>query len=261
MSTCAEKRNTFCIDRINRLLHQRVRRLVFLWQKAGNAAFKQGTNDDGGSVNYVTLPRSCVSLQVFDARNFVVYSAQIFNPASMKVIFCSIIPIVALCMAGALNMSRLPAVPVSVKTDTVVHTGIPVKIHASKMWTDNATLHLGETLILHFSTPNDPYLGVIDPLGHFFYLVYPADANDGALQPFADSETFASIQTLFLNTTTLEADPYTYGVYTNQPVFTVSGDYTFILGENLHVDEPGLLHPVVIHYLHRPNESHAVAAN
>ncbi len=179
----------------------------------------------------------------------------------MKVILSSTIPVVVLCMAGALSMSRLPAIPVSVSTDTLVVTKVPAIKHASKMWTDNASLHLGETLILHFSTPNDPYLGVIDPTGHFFYLIYPGSASDGALKPFADSETFSSIQTLYLNTTTLEADPYTYGVYTNQPVFTVSGNYTFIIGENLHVDEPGVLHPLVIHYVHRPNETQAVATN
>lgn len=174
----------------------------------------------------------------------------------MKVIFSSTIPIVVLCMTGVLNMSRLQDAPLTSKAETAV---VPVTTPALKMWTNNTTLHFGETLSLHFSTPNASCLGVIDPKGHFFYLVYPGDGADIALKPLVDSETFATMQTLELNSATLLADPYTYGVYTNLPVFTVSGNYTFILGENLHIDEPGLLHPLVIHYVHQPAVSSAIA--
>jgi hypothetical protein len=123
--------------------------------------------------------------------------------------------------------------------------------HAPQMWsTATAILYKGETFHLHFSVPNDPYLGLIDPEGHFFYLVFPAETAVGALTPLIESKYFAVLQTLAINTGSLQADPYTYGVYENQPVFTVTGTYTFILGENLHVDDLGLLEKVTVRYVH-----------
>jgi len=123
--------------------------------------------------------------------------------------------------------------------------------HAPQMWaTATATLYKGETFHLHFSVPNDPFLGLIDPRGHFFYLVFPAETAVGALTPLVESKQFTVLQTLAINTGSLQADPYTYGVYENRPVFTVSGTYTFILGENLHVDDLGLLEKVAVRYIH-----------
>ncbi len=60
------------------------------------------------------------------------------------------------------------------------------------------------------------------------------------------------MKTLKISTGQLKADPYTYGVYENQPVFTCDGTYTFILGENLHVDDPALLSKVQVKYVHKP---------
>ena len=122
---------------------------------------------------------------------------------------------------------------------------------APQMWaTATATLYKAETFHLHFSVPNAPFLGVIDPQGHFFYLVFPAETAVGALTPLVESKQFTVLQTLAINTGSLQADPYTYGVYENQPVFTVTGTYTFILGENLHVDNLGLLEKVTVRYVH-----------
>ena len=117
-----------------------------------------------------------------------------------------------------------------------------------KMWANDTSLHQSDTFELHFTIPNAPFLGVVDPKGHFFYLVFPAENTVGALKPLVESKNFIALQTLKINTKTLVADPYIYGLYTNQPVFTTSGNYTFILGENLHVDDPGLLDKVVVHY-------------
>jgi len=78
------------------------------------------------------------------------------------------------------------------------------------------------------------------------------EAAEGNLTPLMDSERFIHISRLQINTARLKADPYIYGVYENQPVFTCSGTYTFILGENLHVDDPSLLSSVQVKYIHRP---------
>lgn len=133
-----------------------------------------------------------------------------------------------------------------------------INVHAypnnPKIWVCSTTFYANETLILHFKPPNAPFLGVIDPQGHFFYLVFPAESAVGSLKPFVGSACFENLRALELNTESLQADPYTYGVYANQYVFTVSGAYTFIMGENLHVDNPGLLSKVVVNYIHRPRK-------
>jgi hypothetical protein len=125
-----------------------------------------------------------------------------------------------------------------------------INLDSQKIWTYNSTLYSNEPLILRFTPPNAPFLGIIDPDGHFFYLVFPAEDAIGDLTPLIGSECLEYLCTLEINTTTLLADPYTYGVYTKQPVFTQSGAYTFIMGKNLHVDNPLLLNKVVIKFIH-----------
>jgi len=115
-----------------------------------------------------------------------------------------------------------------------------------------STLYKNESFHLRFAAPNAPYLGVVDPEGHFFYLVFPAEMTEGQLTPLVDSKTFASTKAITIHTGTLKADPYIYGVYENQRVFTQSGTYTFILGANLHVDDPMLVEKVAVKYVHKP---------
>ncbi|MBK9337406.1 MAG: hypothetical protein IPM98_12895 [Lewinellaceae bacterium] len=160
-------------------------------------------------------------------------------------------------ITAAQSLHLQPA-PVSIKTNYAsVTTEIPFRLILPKMWACNTNLYKNETLVLHFKPPNAPFLGVIDPQGHFFYLVYPAESSVGSLTPFVGSACFENIQTLKIDTRSLQADPYTYGVYTNQPVFTMSGDYIFIMGENLHVDDPTLLGKVTVHYKHTLRTSQA----
>ncbi len=119
----------------------------------------------------------------------------------------------------------------------------------SKIWVDNKILRSNETLSLHFSAPNPPFLGVIDPDGHFFYIVFPSENSQGELQPVIESKDFVDLQTMLINPQTFTSDPYTYGIYTNMPVFTKSGKYTFIMGDNLHVHDPKLLDKVEVQYI------------
>ncbi len=120
----------------------------------------------------------------------------------------------------------------------------------AQMWAKTSTLYKGESLELQFATPNASFLGVVDPSGHFFYVVFPGDAAVGNLKPLVDSEQFTALKSLKINTRSLKADPYTYGVYNNQRVFTQTGTYTFILGENLHVDDPEFVDKVSVKYVH-----------
>lgn len=122
---------------------------------------------------------------------------------------------------------------------------------APKMWSAHSAIFKGESLELFFAPPNPAYLGVIDPDGRFFYLVFPKESITGNLRPLVDSAQFADMETLVINTATLTADPYTYGVLENQPVFTKTGTYRFVLGENLHVDDESLLEIVKVRYTHK----------
>ena len=145
---------------------------------------------------------------------------------------------------------NVPLVPYftsySTPIDRVVDT-LPTA-NAAKISVNRTIFYEGDTIVLHFSVPNDPYLGVIDPDGHFFYIVFPNDGSTGNLKPYVDSQRFVTMKTMDIRTASFEADPYIYEVDKNRPVFTKSGDYTFIMGQNLHVDDPKLLHNVSIHY-------------
>jgi hypothetical protein len=118
------------------------------------------------------------------------------------------------------------------------------------MWVKTAQVFQGETFYLYFKPPNQPFLGVLDPKGRFFYLVYPGSSSFGNLRPLIESNLFIRLDSLEIPTGIMKADPYAYGVFDNQPVFTHSGHYTFILGDNLHVDDPTDLHKVSINYQH-----------
>ncbi|MCC6461648.1 MAG: hypothetical protein IT260_14330 [Saprospiraceae bacterium] len=184
----------------------------------------------------------------------------------MKVFISVSISAVLLFVAGAWKMQRTQESFASLPSDSPsAGTGSLVEEKVPKMWTNSSTIYKGDSFDLNFSAPNAPFLGVIDPAGHFFYVVFPKEDAVGKLKPLVGSAQFASLHTLKIRTSTLKADPYTYGVYTNQPVFTRSGTYTFILGENLHIDDPNFVDKVVIHYVHsrRParNASTDVAMN
>lgn len=125
--------------------------------------------------------------------------------------------------------------------------GLPVK---ATIWTPSTVVHKDELLTLHFQTPNAPYLGVKTPDGKFFYVVFPHETAVGKLRPLVESTEFKNMQKLCIRLNTFKADPYTYGIYENQPVFTKSGTYRFLLGDNLHTDDPASVASVSIEYRH-----------
>jgi hypothetical protein len=156
----------------------------------------------------------------------------------------SIIPIIGIFL-GSVNYFITPAssVPVAVEQ--------PAVPHQPDMWASQQSLYRGDVLQLHFKAPNPRYLGVVDPDGHFFYVVFPQEATAGFLNPLVSSEHFVHLTALNISTSTFKADPYIYGVTENQPVFTKSGTYTFILGDNLHTHDPGTLKRITVTYQHR----------
>lgn len=176
----------------------------------------------------------------------------------MKTLLSITIPTVTLFVAGAWNLHRTSELHATSPTDVPsVAISAPAAQKTPKMWAKTATLYKGETLELQFTAPNAPYLGVIDPSGHFFYVVFPAESASGQLKPLVDSKHFASMPKLRINTGSFKADPYVYGVYQNERVFTKTGTYTFILGENLHIDDPDFIDKVSVYYSNKVRPANA----
>ena len=179
----------------------------------------------------------------------------------MKLILA--VPAVGLLFTGAFSLTQ------SSQNDYITLSApvseAPAAIKTTKMWAQTASVHKGEKFDLSFETPHAAYLGVIDPSGKFFYIIFPAEPGQGQLKPLVDGSRFTTQSSITINTLTLKADPYTYGVIENQPVFTQSGTYRFILGETLHTDDESSVSIVRVVYNNwkRPSApaAAAIAAN
>ncbi|MEO6190387.1 MAG: hypothetical protein ABIO44_08500 [Saprospiraceae bacterium] len=127
--------------------------------------------------------------------------------------------------------------------------------HGIKISASSKTIYLNEKIELTFSLPHGECLGIIDPAGNFFYVIYPVQFRRGNLYPFITSKQFIKCDKLTLNTSTLKCDPYTYQIFENQIVFKKTGTYKFLLGDNLHVDDEDFLDILKIDYYNyaRPN--------
>ncbi|MCC7244466.1 MAG: hypothetical protein IT269_02210 [Saprospiraceae bacterium] len=136
------------------------------------------------------------------------------------------------------------------QSDTPVNSS--TKNDDPKMWTTADIVYRGEVLNLQFGAPHASRLGVIDPDGHFYYIIYPGDCAADGLKPFLSSEAFAWYTSVKINTTDFQADPYTYGVTQNQTVFTKTGTYRFLLGDNLHTDDEHSVTILNVQYYHTP---------
>lgn len=154
----------------------------------------------------------------------------------MKLILCS--------TANGLFMWGVTMLPFFQMSKTVAADPSTGKV----MWSDQSLVYKGETLTLQFTTPHEKHLGVINPDGQFFYVIFPSSSCSGNLKPLMDSKDFAETRTLQINTATFKADPYRYGVYDNQSVFTKSGTYRFVLGDNLSVHDEAALSVLKIEY-------------
>jgi hypothetical protein len=173
----------------------------------------------------------------------------IWNRTLTDSIFYFMKVILAIPAAGLLLSSAL--LPNSVSDHQGGMPGpAPMEEKTQAIWAESASCHLNENIVLRFSTPHPSYLGVVTPEGKFFYVVFPTSDAVGLLTPLVDSEKFVKMDRLVVTPATLKADPYIYGVTENQPVFTKSGHYTFIMGDNLHIDDPTALFKVKIDYKH-----------
>ncbi len=158
----------------------------------------------------------------------------------------SIIPIIGIFLGGVRYFTATTAPSVDAPAAIV-----QAAEHKPNMWADQQTLYRGDVLQLRFSAPNPRCLGVVNPDGHFFYVVFPQESTSGFLNPLVSSENFVNLTALEIPTSTFKADPYIYGVNENQPVFIKSGTYTFIMGDNLHTHDVEALKRITVVYQHR----------
>jgi hypothetical protein len=172
----------------------------------------------------------------------------------MKLIL--LLPTAGLLFSGAMSLDKMHQSPLVLAEKPAVESAAP------KMWANRSVLYKNETLQLHFTVPHPQYLGVIDPDGRFFYVVFPEESSSGQLKPFVNSEKFETLKTLKIKTSSFKADPYTHGVLENKPVFTKSGTYRFLLGDNLHTDDESAVTILKVNYHHvvRPRPQTAIAA-
>lgn len=158
------------------------------------------------------------------------------------------LPLLGLVATGTWTLNKNNAAPKT--ADPAEPTAVQTSAATPRMWTTDKELYRDETLDLHFAAPNPSFLGVINPDGKFFYVVFPEESAIGKLQPLVSSEAFVFLNTLSIPVNSFKADPYTSGIYENKPVFTKSGVYQFILGDNLHTDDPEMVFILKVKYRH-----------
>jgi hypothetical protein len=96
-------------------------------------------------------------------------------------------------------------------------------------------LHRGETLTVRLPLPHGEDLAVLDPDGRLFYV---AVYQDGAgkrpgLEPAVDRVAFRRMDRLITSSTTAEGAPQQGSGGGRKPIFTRSGPYRIVLGDNL----------------------------
>ncbi len=176
--------------------------------------------------------------------------APLSNPTDFSRINHPLMKLILALPAISLLFSGLTTIPTNRHfSPACVPTPEPTTLPT--LWVDKVECFKDESIELHFALPHATSLGMIDPDGKFFYLVFPAECTIGNLKPLVSSEDFGHLNALTIWPATLKADPYIYGVLENQPVFTKSGVYRFILGDNLHVDDEHSLNMVSVRYKHK----------
>ncbi|MEZ4920134.1 MAG: hypothetical protein R2792_13605 [Saprospiraceae bacterium] len=96
----------------------------------------------------------------------------------MKIAFA--LPAFGLILLGAWSFSTAhKPTPVSTSATTPEAVVVAEAKPELKIWTSTPTVFKGEELILNFAGSNAKYLGVVDPQGHFFYVIYPGENGRG----------------------------------------------------------------------------------
>ena len=94
-----------------------------------------------------------------------------------------------------------------------------------------AKINLGDLLTIRIPDPSLVEMAVSDPLGRWFYL-----QGSDVIQPLLDERQFAEAEKITLDTSTLGGTLYEDGRRVQSLVFTMPGQYTVSLADNLETE-------------------------
>ncbi|RMG35454.1 MAG: hypothetical protein D6732_09285 [Methanobacteriota archaeon] len=116
------------------------------------------------------------------------------------------------------------------------------------------TVYKGDTISIEMSIPHGGYLGIITPNGDFFFVCWSQRDKNSPLQPLIQSEEFVNVEKIELITDKTLATPWIYGAKSNELIFTNTGEYRILMGENLETDSDVAYQECKIFYFDKPRE-------
>lgn len=120
------------------------------------------------------------------------------------------------------------------------------------MWVDQGPYYKGESIKVFFADGHPEELGIKNPNGDFFYLVYiPGLKTIPNASPLVSQTKFKQLKEVELVAGVTRANPHNVKYKGNQPVFTKSGTYTLLLSKNLSTDAAGPAETIKIEYIHQ----------
>lgn len=122
----------------------------------------------------------------------------------------------------------------------------------NNLWVEKKAYYPNDTIRLNFSTKHPDELGLMDPDGNFYYLVYgPQVKTITNGQPIMTVAQFRPITFLEIIPSNTKANPHNVEFSGNINPFTKSGEYIFLLSQNLSTDAIGPAESVTIQYIHQ----------
>ncbi len=116
---------------------------------------------------------------------------------------------------------------------------------------EKKSYHQDDTIRLNLSTTHPDELGLVDPDGNFFYLVYgPQVETITNGKPIMTVAQFRPITFIEIVPSTFKANPHNVRYSGNIKPFTQSGEYTFMISQNLSTDAMGAAETLKFLYMH-----------
>lgn len=110
-------------------------------------------------------------------------------------------------------------------------------------------LYKGDTLTIKMKIPHGEYLGIINPAGEMFFVVYPSpEKGKDSLMP---SNIFVNLDELKIITNVTRAVPWIAG-RGMEIIFSKAGDYQILLSDNLESDAEYPIIKCIVKYKDKP---------
>lgn len=120
------------------------------------------------------------------------------------------------------------------------------------MWVEKGPYYKGESIKVFFADGHPEELGIKNPDGDFYYLVYISGLETiPNASPLISQTKFKQLKEIELIAGVTRANPHNIKYKGNQPIFTKSGNYTLLLSKNLSTDAAGPAETIKIEYVHK----------